>query len=224
MLLAEINVQDGNTHSQRLMPQIERLFDLAGVSKNEVEAVAVSIGPGSFTGLRIGLTTAKTLAYAWNKKIVGVPTLEALAFGCPSGDGWVSAILDAQKGRVYQALYQWRHGILVEIGPVRIVPVEQAFAELAELPSPVMVVGESVHQYRELFAGTGSKVYPAPEHSVMPRAATVALLGYLRWNQGLAVSPVELNPLYIRRPEAEELWERRCQEKVDQEKSARERL
>jgi len=219
-LLAEINIQTGNTHSERLMPQIERLFDLSGVSMNEVTALAVSIGPGSFTGLRIGLTTAKTLAYAWKKSIVGVPTLEALAYGCPSGGGWVSAMLDAQKGRVYQALYHWQAGILVEVWPVRIVPAEQAFGQLAELAEPVMVVGEAVHEHGGVFLPPDGKVFPAPEHSLMPRAASVALLGYAKWRQGLAVSPLELNPLYVRRPEAEELWELRCQKQAGQEKPA----
>lgn len=209
-LLAEINVQTGNTHSERLMPQIEKLFKVSGASPAELDALAVSIGPGSFTGLRIGMTTAKTLAYAWKIPIVGVPTLEALAFGCPAGSGWVSAMLDAQKGRVYQALYQWRKGVLAEMWPVRIVSAEQAFRELAQLEGPVTVVGESVRDYAGLAGSTGEKIVLAPEHALMPRAACVGLLGMAGWLAGLAVDPMELNPLYVRRPEAEELWERRC--------------
>lgn len=192
------------------MPQIDKLFALCGAAPADVTAVAASIGPGSFTGLRIGLTTAKTLAYVWKKPIVGVPTLEALAYGCPSGAGWVSAMLDAQKGRVYQALYQWRDGVLVETWPVRIVSAEQAFGELAKLAEPVMVVGESVQAYAGLAESSGGQIILAPEHAVMPRAASVAFLGYEKWQAGLAVDSVELNPLYVRRPEAEELWERRC--------------
>ena len=192
------------------MPQIEKLFALGGVSPQEVEVVAVSIGPGSFTGLRIGLTTAKTLAYAWKKPIVGVPTLEALAYGCPAGSGWVSAMLDAQKGRVYQAMYQWRSGLLVEVAPVRIVSAEQAFQEMAALMEPVLVVGESVREHAGLAESSGGKIFLAPEHAVMPRAAAVAFLGLRKWQAGLAVAATELNPLYVRRPEAEELWEKRC--------------
>lgn len=194
------------------MPQIERLFLLAGALPADVEGLAVSVGPGSFTGLRIGLTTAKTLAYAWGKKIVGVPTLEALAYGCPCADGWASAMLDAQKGRVYQATYRWQAGALQEVWPVRIVAAEQAFAELMNLTGSVMVVGESVREYAELIAATQGKVVAAPEQSLMPRAAAVGMLGFSRWQKGLAISPLELNPLYVRRAEAEELWERRCRE------------
>jgi tRNA threonylcarbamoyladenosine biosynthesis protein TsaB len=209
-LLAEINVQTGNTHSERLMPQIEKLFALGGVTPQEVEAIAVSIGPGSFTGLRIGLTTAKALAYAWGKAIVGVPTLEALAYGCPAGVGWVAAMLDAQKGRVYQALYQWRSGVLAEIAPVRIVDAKQALQEMAELPEPVMIVGESAREYAEMAASFGEKIFLAPEQAIMPRSASVAFLGLLKMRAGLAVAAVDLTPLYVRRPEAEELWEKRC--------------
>ncbi len=192
------------------MPQIEKLFELGGVSPAEMEAVAVSIGPGSFTGLRIGLTTAKTLAYAWKKPIVGVPTLEALAYGCPAAAGWISVMLDAQKERVYQALYQWRNGELTEIWPVKIVAAQQAFRDLAQLGEPVMVSGEAAREYAELAEASGGKIFLAPEHSLMPRAACVAFVGWMKWQAGLAMDPVELTPLYVRRPEAEELWEKRC--------------
>ena len=192
------------------MPQIDKLFKVSGATPAELNALAVSIGPGSFTGLRIGMTTAKTLAYAWKIPIVGVPTLEALAFGCPAGSGWVSAMLDAQKGRVYQALYQWRKGTLAEIWPVRIVSAEKAFQELAQLDGTVTVVGESVRDYAGLAGAAGEKIVLAPEHALMPRAACVGLLGMTGWLAGSAVDPMELNPLYVRRPEAEELWERRC--------------
>ena len=211
-LLAEINVQTGNTHSERLMPQLERLFLLAGADRAELAALAVSIGPGSFTGLRIGLTTAKTLAYAWGKPIVGVPTLEALAYGCPCADGWVAALLDAQKGRVYRAIYRWQAGRLCEISPVEIAPAAAVVGELAALPAPVMVVGESVREHLALLDATHGRVVAAPEAALMPRAAAVAMLGYEKWRQGAAVRPEELNPFYVRRAEAEELWERSLRE------------
>lgn len=196
------------------MPQVEQLFGLAGAVQSDVAALAVSIGPGSFTGLRIGLTTAKTLAYAWGKPIVGAPTLEALAYGCPCADGWVAALLDAQKGRVYRAIYRWQAGRLCEVSPVEIAPATAVVAELAALPAPVMLVGESVREHRALIDATNGRVVAAPEAALMPRAAVVALLGYEKWRQGAAVRPEELNPFYVRRAEAEELWERRLREKA----------
>ena len=189
------------------MPQIERLFDMAGVAPIQLKAVAVSIGPGSFTGLRIGLATAKTLAYIWKIPIIGVPTLEALAYGCPAWEGFVSPLQDAQKGRVYQALYRWQGGAPAEVWPVRIASAEQAFGELNGLGVSVLVVGEAAHEYADL---ASDSVQVAPEQFVMPRAASVAFMGWEKWRKGLAVAASELNPLYVRRAEAEELWERRC--------------
>ena len=189
------------------MPQIENLFTLAGAKAAQVKTVAVSIGPGSFTGLRIGLATAKTLAYIWKTPIVGVPTLEALAYGCPACGGFVSPLLDAQKGRVYQSLYLWDEGKLEEVWTVRIAPAVQAFQELTDLDCAVMVVGEAAHEHAGLAAG---EVRVAPEQFIMPRAASIAFLGQEKLRQGQAVPAAGLNPLYVRRAEAEELWERRC--------------
>lgn len=202
--MAEINVQTGNTHSERLMPQIRELFRLAGAKAEQVAAVAVSIGPGSFTGLRIGLATAKTLAYVWNTPIIGVPTLEALAYGCPGG--FVAPLLDAQKGRVYHSLYQWSDDRLEEIWPVSIAPAEQVFRDLTGLDCTVAVIGEAAIEHAGLAAG---EVRLAPTQFLMPRAASVACLGAKKWHQGLSVPAEQLNPLYVRRAEAEELWERR---------------
>ena len=189
------------------MPQIKSLFAFAGVSPKLLDAIAVSIGPGSFTGLRIGLATAKTLAYIWKKPIVGVPTLEALAYGCSAYAGFVSPLLDAQKGRVYQALYKWGEGEPAEVWPVRIVSASQAFQDLSGLEASVTVVGESAREYNGL---AGGFVQVAPEEFIMPRAASVAFLGMDKWRRGESVAAADLNPLYVRRAEAEELWERRC--------------
>lgn len=213
IVLAELNIQTGNTHSGRLMPQIAGLIEMTGANIADVEALAVSIGPGSFTGLRIGLTTAKALAYAWGKPIVGIQTLEALAYGCPASDGWVAAMLDAQKGRVYEALYQWKQGWPTEIRPIRIIDAEQSIAEMIEQAVPIMLVGEAVRDYAEKIGKTDNLVV-APEHCLMPRAASVGLMGYRKFQQGMAVAATKLNPFYVRRPEAEELWEKRCRSKT----------
>lgn len=111
-VLAEITLQTKKTHSELLMPHIAKLLDMAQVAKSDLKGVAVSIGPGSFTGLRIGLSTAKTLAYALQIPVVGVPTLAAMAYGCPVPGVILAPMLDAQKGNVYQALFEWHQGEL----------------------------------------------------------------------------------------------------------------
>jgi tRNA threonylcarbamoyladenosine biosynthesis protein TsaB len=209
-LVAEITLQTRKTHSEQLMPHIEQLLVLAETSKEAVEAVAVSIGPGSFTGLRIGLATAKALAYALQIPLIGVPTLEALAFGCPVPGVVLAPTMDAQKGNIYLALYRWQTDGLQQITPVRVVDHQAAFAELAGLAEPVVVLGEAVGLYPEALERVEGVVAARP-HVVMPRAASVAILGWQLLDKGVCDDVMVLEPLYIRRSEAEELWERRSE-------------
>ena len=148
-LLAEITLQTKKTHSELLMPHIAKILDMAGVSRTDITAVAVSIGPGSFTGLRIGLATAKSLAYAMKIPLVGVPTLAALAYGCFVPGAILSPILDAQKGNVYQALFEWQNGNLKELMPATVIGIDEALDSLAQYSAPVILMGEAAVLHRE---------------------------------------------------------------------------
>ena len=120
-LLAEYTINMGLTHSEGLLPQLEQLLARTGVKKQEIELLAVSMGPGSFTGLRIGLATAEAMAYAWQCCLHGVDTLKALAYNIQLEGLVLSPVLDAQKGNFYQALYTWQGDQLVELAPVAVV-------------------------------------------------------------------------------------------------------
>ena len=109
-LLAEYTINMGMTHSEGLLPQLEQLIERTGIQKQDIELLAVSMGPGSFTGLRIGLATAEAMAYAWQCCLHGVDTLKALAYNIQLEGVVLSPVLDAQKGNFYQALYEWREG------------------------------------------------------------------------------------------------------------------
>ena len=202
-LVAELTVQTRKTHSERLMPHIASLLTMAEVSQTSLKAVAVSNGPGSFTGLRIGLATAKALAYALKIPLIGVPTLAAMAFACPAPGVLLAPMLDAQKGNVYLGLYEWREGGMVEVEPPRVVAFPEANAELAAKGRPVLLLGEAAVIYKDEIE------HPAPPHIVMPRAGSVAVLAQQLYAQGVRHDVATLEPLYIRRSEAEELWERR---------------
>ncbi len=206
-LLAELTVQTTKTHSERLMPHIEQLLALADTDKSAVGAVAVSIGPGSFTGLRIGLATAKALAYALNIPIIGVPTLAALAYGCPVPGAVLAPTMDAQKGNIYMALYRWQAGTLDEVTPPAVLPHAAAAVQLAARPEPVLVLGEAAELYADAFRQAGIAL--AEPHVAMPRAGSVALLGARLLAAGERHDVMAVEPLYIRRSEAEELWEKR---------------
>lgn len=208
-LVAEIIVQTKKTHSERLMPHIEQLLELGQVAKEDITAIAVSIGPGSFTGLRIGLATAKALAYVWNVPVIGVSTLAALAYACPAPNSLICPLLDAQKGNVYQAVYRWEKGILQEVIPPRVIAHQEAINELAGQPLPVIMLGEGAVLFQEAIVAAAGPIELAPPHIILPRAGSVALLGHQLLKQGIRHDVMTLEPLYIRRSEAEVLWEQR---------------
>lgn len=208
-LVAEIIVQTKKTHSERLMPHIEQLLELGQVPKEKITAIAVSIGPGSFTGLRIGMATAKALAYVWRVPLVGVSTLAALAYACPAPNSLLCPLLDAQKGNVYQAVYRGERGTLIEVTAPRVIEHQNAIQELVNQPLPVLMLGEGAILFQDAIAAAGTPLELAPPHVILPRAGSVALLGHQLLQQGIQHDAMTLEPLYIRRSEAEVLWEQR---------------
>ena len=122
-ITAEYNINMGMTHSEGLLPQLEQLLKRTNTKKQDIDLIAVSMGPGSFTGLRIGLATAEAMAYSWQCLLHGVDTLKALAYNIPIEGLVLSPVLDAQKGNYYQALYQWQEGKLVELAATEVVNI-----------------------------------------------------------------------------------------------------
>ena len=202
-LIAELTLQARKTHSERLMSHIASLLQMAELDVKKLKAIAVSLGPGSFTGLRIGLATAKGLAYALKIPLIGVPTLTALAFSCPVAGSYLAPMLDAQREKVYQAVFEWQDGKLEEIIPARVIAFDEAYTELLKMSKPCVILGEAAKMYREKISS------PAPPHITMPRAGSIAVLAQKMFQNGEFQDIFALEPLYIRRSEAEEIWERR---------------
>ena len=125
VLKAEVTVQARLTHSEQLMPHIADMLTKSAVSKKDVDGVAVSVGPGSFTGLRIGLATAKGLAFAWKVPLVGVETPRSLAWNFVDSAYAVCPLIDAQKGNVYVSVYSWRQGKLYEDEAVTVMAADK---------------------------------------------------------------------------------------------------
>ena len=182
------------THSERVMAAVDRLLTDAGWRPSDREGLAVSIGPGSFTGLRIGVSTAKGLALALGLAVVPVPTLDALAAGLPFAALPVCPILDARKGEVYASLYRWDGGAMRrEWEYLALAP-----AALARLfTEPVIVCGDGAGIVRSTFARL------APVARRLPLPACVAELGHAMLVAGAGVPPADLAPLYLRPSEAE---------------------
>lgn len=208
-ILGEYTVNKGNTHSEGLLPQIEQLLTRCQVKKTELELLAVSMGPGSFTGLRIGLATAEAMAYAWQSYLHGVDTLEALAYNIQLEGMVLSPVLDAQKGNYYQALYQWQQGELIELAPVEVVNKERLLERIAAYKLPALLLGEC-DKLEKLELPEAVKL--APLALRYPKASSVALLAQRDFNETEDKKIFGLEPYYIRRSEAEELWEKRQQE------------
>ena len=199
-LLVEIALDDGRPVSETLLPAIDAALDLAGLTLEGVGAFAVSIGPGSFTGLRVGLATVKGLAFGSERPVAAVPTLAALARTAGAGPAPVAALLDAQRGEVYAAAF--RDGEAEQ--PLAALPeAVYAPARLAALlPEECLLVGEGAEAHAEvLVRGTGRRVVSA--ELGRPRALQVGVLGARLLRAGLGRPAAELVPRYVRRAEAE---------------------
>ena len=194
-------------HAAELLPTIQALCRAHTVAPNSIGRVYVSIGPGSFTGLRVGITVARTLAFGLGTRIVPVSTLEVIsqnAGDCDNPPRHAAVLLDAKRGRVYAATYERKNGRYVETSnPAELDPAEF----LAAQDDKCAVLGEGVLAHRTTVEAARRRVLP---ESLFPaRAETVYRLGSALAATGSFVEPRSLVPLYIRRPEAEENWERR---------------
>lgn len=205
-ILAEYSINMGMTHSEGLLPQLDQLLERTGIQKGAVDLLAVSMGPGSFTGLRIGLATAEAIAYSWQCCLHGVDTLKALAYNIQLEGRVLSPVLDAQKGNFYQAIYEWRAGELVELAPVAVVSAQQVLERLALQGKPALLLGECSKLVQ---AGLPEWVSTAPAALRMPKASSVALAAAAEFDAEADKKIFGLEPYYIRRSEAEELWEKK---------------
>ena len=200
-LLSEYTLNVEATHSERLLPAIDRTLRDAGLELGALQGLAVAIGPGSFTGLRIGLSTAKALAYATGLPLVGVPSLEALAWAVPAARWPICPVLDARKQEVYAALFR------TDPDGVTRLTEDQALAPEAlceRISEPTLFLGDGVAVYGELFRRLlGDRFLALPPALRGGRPASVADLGRRRLLLGER-DPVDgLVPRYLRPSEAE---------------------
>ncbi len=200
-LITEVRLNVKTAHSERLMTGIDYALRQGGISMSDIDVFGVSIGPGSFTGLRIGVSTVKGLSYATGKPIVSVPSLEALAWNFPFSAHPVCTMFDARKKEVYAAVFRWQDGGFEKIVRERSVnPAEL----LKELKGPAIFAGEGAQLYRDLIRevlGENAK-FPPPQCGV-PSPSNVARLGLKKAMKEEFSEPVSLVPFYIRKSEAE---------------------
>jgi len=203
-LIGECNIQVSKTHSSTLMPMIDFVLQSSGLSINEIDLLVVSLGPGSFTGLRIGVTTGKALAFATGKPIVGVSSLHALALeakNTASPKETIIPILDARRQEVYWTKYRKTGAHLVEMMEPKAEPLEIVAEALDQLDHCLICgdgAGKFAKQIGELVPGKASF---SSSYNALPRAYYNGLIGHVQFTEKGADDTHTLGPIYIRLPD-----------------------
>jgi tRNA threonylcarbamoyladenosine biosynthesis protein TsaB len=178
----------------------------AGMSLDDLDAVAVSIGPGSFTGLRVGLAIAKGLCFRREIALVGVPTLDAMAEALRGRAGFTAPVIDARRGEIYFSIYSSDGDAVKRLAGYLALPPETAVRRIRREcgDAPVLLAGDALAAYGDfLVSGLGAGSEPAPEEAWRPRAAVIGRLGLAMLAEGNVLDPATAEPIYIRPSEAE---------------------
>lgn len=202
-LLGESYQNMGLTHSQTLLTMAEDLLKSCGYAPKDVTAVAVAAGPGSFTGVRIGVAAAKGFAWGGTLPCYGVSTLEAMAKQMGAWQGYICPVMDARRSQVYNALFHVKRGEITRVCEDRAIALSDLGSELENLKEPVFLVGDgSVLCYNTLLESVPGLVCPQ-EHRVHQRAAGVALVAREKIRRGETGDAAALAPNYLRLSQAE---------------------
>lgn len=200
---AEVFVNTGDNHSLHLLPAIKHVYDLAGVSSGVTDLFVCTLGPGSFTGVRIGVSTIKGLAMATGKPVVGFSTLEALAANIGSLSGSICPILDAQRGQVYTAIYKLDGNFIPQLMHEERLTDLEPFIFHLKGKGKVLFMGSGALKYADLIKRTLPESIIAPVQFSHVRASVVGLLGLRKFHEGHMLDVLTFTPLYLRLSEAE---------------------
>ena len=190
--LGEISVNINKTHSENIMVMIDELFKLTNTTINDIDKIAVSIGPGSFTGIRIGVAVAKGLASATNCKIVGVNELDIIAGNSTSNECEICSIIDARKERGYYCTFKYENGILKQLEDYKVGELREFLETRKEIRT--VYLGDGAINYKNLISNTvGENGLFAPKSLNLPRASVVAELGINNEDNLYTMEPIYLS-------------------------------
>ena len=203
-ILGEYTVNYKKTHSQTLLPMLDEVVRMIELDLDTVDAIAVSGGPGSFTGLRIGSATAKGLGLALNKPLIHVPTVDALAYNLVGHKDLVCPLMDARRKQTYTGLYRFAGEELQIVQPQCAVGLDEILAQINAIGEPVVFLGDGVPVFRETIGECCRVPYSfAPLHLNRQRAGAVAALGMKYFAAGRIETAKEHTPDYLRLSQAE---------------------
>ena len=204
-VLAHASSGRGRRHAENLVPAIQFICTQAQIELSEISVVAVDVGPGLFTGLRVGIATAKSLAYALKVPMIGVPSLDLLAFPVRFTNRLIAAAIDARRGELYYAFYRQVPGGIQRIGDHQVGTPDDLASELLLSREEILLVGDGAHRYAETFEGM-SRVELVDHGFSHPSANSLVQLAHARALREQFAQPDDVDPIYLRKPDAEINW------------------
>ena len=202
-LIGEFSINTALTHSQTLMPMVDELLKNTGLSVNDIDAVAVNAGPGSFTGVRIGVAAVKGIAFPKNLTCVSVSTLESMAYNMLGNDCIVCSVMDARCSQVYNALFRVKGCTVTRMTDDRALSLTDLKNELQNINEKVVLVGDGAVLCSKFLGEELENIMLAPFNNRIQTASSVAYAAFEKINNGETVKADELMPVYLRLPQAQ---------------------
>jgi len=207
-VLGAVQLAGGRRHAEQLAPAIEYLLRETGVHQDQLAAIAVGSGPGLFTGLRVGVTTAKVMAQALRIPVVAIPTLDLVAYPLRHTSRLIVAVLDARRKEVFHAGYHAVPGGVQRAWDYTVATPAELVAELETFTGGILLAGDGVARFRDEFAALEHAERAGAEHST-PSVAALVELATARMEREEFEQPWDVHPLYLRQSDAEIEWDRR---------------
>jgi tRNA threonylcarbamoyladenosine biosynthesis protein TsaB len=206
-LLGEVTTNLHKNHSVRLMPTVSSLLEELELSLDRIGALAVTAGPGSYTGIRIAVTTAKTMAWARKLPLYSETSLKVLAMNGFYFDGVIVPMFDARRKRVYSGVFAREGEGLVEVIPQQVVSIEEWLAQICQLNCPVLFLGDDVKKFQDdIFKELGDRAFLGTASENIPRASQLAILAASKWKNHEPFERIDFAPNYLQLTEAEANW------------------
>lgn len=217
-LVGEYFINTKCTHSQTLMSMIESLLNTTETDKNNIDVLAVNVGPGSFTGVRIGVSAVKGMAMALNKPCAAISTLEAMAYSAVMFDGVVCAIMDARCNQVYNALFETHNGTVTRLTEDRALSINDLQKELLQYNQKIMLLGDGADLFFRSFETCPKNIFAAPSNIRFQHASGTAAAAQKQIDENGLITSAALMPSYLRLPQAQrELLKKNSEENKQKE-------